>query len=246
MSKEAPVTTEDSQASEPEVVETQGQSETPETSVEPTGHKSRAERRINKLTARLAAEREEKEALRKRLDEISQKVETLSNPAPTKPQRDQFESDEEFTEALVEYRVSERMGAQTPKATPQPDPGLAQRSNEFIESAEDTVKGFRKIVQNANFPLTEHSWSEIMDMENDGPKVFVHLNDHPQEAMRIAQLSPREQTVELEKLADSLDKKSSAPPPISPVSGNDNPEVDETKLSTEEWIARRNKKVYGY
>ena len=207
---EAPVTTEDSQASEPEVVETQEQSETPETSVEPTGHKSRAERRINKLTARLAAEREEKEALRKRLDEISQKVETLSNPAPSKPQRDNFESEDEYLEAMVDYKLQSQ--TKPAKTAPAPDPDLAERSNAYIASQD---KEFRAIVENATFPLSQHSWEEIMDMESDGAEVFRHLDDNPKEAIRIHSLSPRQQTIELEKLADSLEKKTSkAPTPI--------------------------------
>jgi hypothetical protein len=65
--------------------------------------------------------------------------------------------------------------------------------------------------------------------------------------MRISKLSPRDQTIELEKLADSLEaEESQAPEPIVPVDGNDKPTVDEENLSNEQWIARRNKKVYGH
>ena len=248
------MTDETVQAAEPEKTEIEKSQLTPSeelengvaASVEPPKRESRSERRINKLTARNYELQEGNEKLQAQLNELSQKVDTLA-PKPVRPQREDFESIEDYEDALVDHRIALRQVDQ-PKAKPKEpepaaDPGLVKRFEGFIVDSEKTSPGFEKVVAAAHFPLTDHSLTEIMDMGDEGAEVFTHLNANPTEAMRISQLSPRDQTIELEKLADSLDEKSSAPEPIKPLESGDHPTVDENKLSSDQRIRRRQKEL---
>jgi len=214
---------------------------------EPHKRETRSERRISKLTARNYELQEGNEKLQAQLNELSQKVDTLA-PKPVRPQREEFENLEDYEDAVMDYRIELR---ETPKPeSPKPKepeqaatPGLVKRFEGFIADSEKAAPGFEKVVANAHFPLTDHSLTEIMDMGTEGAEVFTHLNANPTEAMRISQLSPRDQTMELEKLADSLDTTSSAPEPIKPLKGGDHPTVDESKLSSDQRIRKRQKDV---
>jgi len=207
----------------------------------------RAERRISKLTAKNAALEEALEKERERFAKIESRLDSLAQPKQ-RPQREEFESEEDYEDALVDYRLEMKQPEPPKPEEPKSqavDQALVDRFQGFIEENESNTPGFEKLVREAHFPLSDHALAEIIDMGEDGVDVFTHLNSDHSEAMRISRLSARDQTIELEKIADSLDLKSSAPEPITPVSGNDQPVVDEAKLSTDDWIARRNKKVFG-
>lgn len=208
----------------------------------------RAERRIAKLTARNAELAEEITKRDQRFAELEQKIDKLAQPKLERPQRENFETDEDYEDALVDYRLELRKPTeQKPesKTEPGPDPDLQSRFVAFVESGMDVDETFDKTVSAATFPLTDHSLGEIIEMGEDGVELFNYLNDNPKDAMRICRLSPRDQTSELEKLADALDEKSSAPDPINPVDGNDKPPVDEAKMPTEQRILRRMKARAG-
>ena len=214
--------------------------------VEQPKRETRSERRINKLTARNYELQEGNEKLQAQLNDLSQKVDTLA-PKAVRPQREEFENLEDYEDAVMDYRIDVRAPkTESPKPKePEPviDHDLAKRFDGFIADSEKASPGFEKVVANAHFPLTDHSLTEIMDMGGEGAEVFTHLNSNPTEAMRISQLSPRNQTIELEKLADSLDATSSAPEPIKPLKGGDHPTVDESKLSSDQRIRKRQKDV---
>jgi hypothetical protein len=77
-------------------------------------------------------------------------------------------------------------------------------------------------------------------------EVLYHLAKNPDEAARIAMLSPTKQAVAVAKVAGSLNspkRVSSAPAPISPkVSGNGSApaSLDDPNLSMDEWARLRN------
>ena len=213
---------------------------------EPNRRNRRAERRIARLTARNAELAEIVEKERQRFEKIEQRLDSLAQPQ-ARPQRENYESEEDYEDAVADYRLDIRKPEPQKAETSQQavDQQLIDKFQAFIEDADKVTPGFADLVSKASFPLSDHGLAEIIEMGEDGADVFTHLNQTPAEAMRISRLSAREQTIELEKIADKLDVKSSAPDPIEPISGNDQPVVDESNLSTEDWIARRNKKVYG-
>lgn len=230
--------------------ETPEQSETQENgdvAAEAPRRNTRAERRIARLTARnaelLETLEKEREATQKKFSEIEDRLNSMSGPA--RPKREDFETEEGYEDALMQYGVKQ-YGPKPDTKPPAVDQGLVDQFRVFVDETEKTSPGFANVVANAHFPMTDYSLKEIIGMGEDGAEVFTHLGQNPNEAARISRLSPREQTIELEKIADSLDDKSSAPEPITPVSGNDQPLVDENKLSDEDWIKNRNRKVFGF
>jgi len=221
---------------EPKSEEVQNGSESTEKDDPRNKRDRRAERRISTLTARNAALVEKDKARDEQFAKMQTQIDGLSKTA--RPQRDDFEDQEVYEDALFDWKDGQKQKTEVPA-----DTGLVKRFESFIDAGD---KDFGEVVQNAHFALTDHALSEIIDMGEDGREIFTYLNEKPAEAMRISRLSARDQTIELDKLADVLDShETKAPEPIKPVEGNDKPIVDESQLSDAQWIARRNKKVLG-
>ena len=169
-------------------------------------------------------------------------------PQPTiegKPTLDQFDGDlEKFTEALVDWRESNRQAEAKAKQQAQTwETRTAQAAKEipdYDDYAEVTI------------PLTPQMREFIVDSEI-GPKLGYTLAKDIKEAQRIFGLPPLQQVKALAKLEIELTgpttppvkqvtKASAAPPPIKPLSGATSSQVvkDPSKMSFQEFVAWRN------
>jgi hypothetical protein len=93
---------------------------------------------------------------------------------------------------------------------------------------------------------------EVLQGTDKGPEVLYHLGKHPEVADRLASLSPLQMAREVGRIESSFVKPVSvtkAPAPVPKISGveksttvkADSPDSD--KLSTDEWLKRRNKQI---
>lgn len=79
-------------------------------------------------------------------------------------------------------------------------------------------------------------------------RVLYALGKDPDRAAGLLALSPTKLAFELVRIANTPPPSkpvSSAPPPIKPVTGSAKPPPDEAAMSTDEWMAWRNKQVNG-
>lgn len=191
------------------------------------------------------------QALREQLQALQQ-----SNPPQkqaeqdVKPKLEDFNSIEEYQDARDEYRerqlrqkLAEESDAKSQQSAQQDKIKQYQvRSNEFAKANPDYVE----TLENAG-EVRPHVANAILDSEI-GPQIAYHLGKNPQELDRLNGLNPSAVWREIGRLEVKLTppeppaapKTSNAPPPAKPLqAGKSAVDVDESKLSDEDWAKRR-------
>lgn len=196
----------------------------------------RRESRRSASNARKAAElaeaKTEARMLRERLDRLEKPAQ-----ATPEPKRENFDSLEAFIEARADYRATEtaqKVINEERKARSQQETQV--RTQEADKKVADAwTKGeeaFKKEAKDYDEVVGEFVESDLSDLdptarrailESDlGQRVLYHLAKNPEDAERIAKLSPTRQVIEIGKLEDKVvpqKKQSSAPAPVSKVKG---------------------------
>lgn len=209
--------------------------EAPETTEQQEARKqSKFQRRLERQkTARIQAETEAK-LLRER--NASLEAQLKPKPETGEPQRDQFEDYESYLRAVSRFEAeqvadkrskADREARQTQEQQGRQSQGMAEvakgwtkREAEFQATAKDYLDVVTPFVEDDLGQFSQPARAAIVESEV-GPQVLYHLAQNPDEAERIAALSPVRQVAELGKLETKLSKPapavSKAPAPISPV-----------------------------
>lgn len=200
----------------------------------------------------IAAEKAKVE--RKLRRELAQQTEQPQRTTVSEtPKRDAFKSDEEYLEALVDFRADQKLADREQQKR--------QRTiDSTFEEREETIRekysDYDRLVRlNDDLKITPLMGEAIKESEI-GPEIAYHLGKNPKEAERIASLSPLAQAREIGKIEAKLvenppvKKVTSAPDPIKTVgSRSTTPNYDPTDprstkaLSDSDWIKARNKQV---
>ena len=213
-------------ASEPKQTETETEKESEDDEELPKGLK----KRFRKLTGKirdLEAQLAQKPAAEAKPETAKPEVKTAPATPPGKPQLANFDTYEDFVEALTDWKAEQR------EVKVKQTEAAKQNQTEWekkIEAAKAKHEDWDDVVNDAvDVPVTAHMQQTIFEMEN-GPDVVHYLAKHPDEAKRIAKLSPLSQARELGKIEDKLGadveqtaKKpavSQAPRPPKTVSGS--------------------------
>lgn len=183
--------------------------------------------------AALAEAQTEARMLRERLERFEKPVE-----ATPEPKREDFDSLEDFHKALARSEAQkitkETIEADRKARSQQETQARTQETDKKVADA--WTKGeeaFKKEAKDYDEVVGEFVESDLSDLdptarrailESDlGQRVLYHLAKNPDEAERIAQLSPTRQVIEIGKLEDKVNppkKQSSAPAPVSGVKGS--------------------------
>lgn len=166
---------------------------------------------------------------------------------------DQFETPEDYAEALAERKAIELIAKrEAAKYVSEVD----SRYFEKVEDAKDKYDDYEQVAHGTHWHPTE-AMVEAIKASEIAPDLAYHLGSNPKEAERISRLSPILQAKEIGRIEAKLaaeppkpTKTSSAPAPIAPVTarGVSAPSYDTTdaratkSLSTSEWIAAENKR----
>lgn len=200
---------------------------------------SKFQRRLERQkTARIQAETEAR-LLRERVATLE--AQSQAKPGTGEPQRDQFESYEAYIEARADWRAdqkvkealdADRKASQAREQQGRQSQGMEQvaqswtkRETEFQATAKDYLDVVTPFVEEDLGSFSQPARAAIVESDI-GPQVLYHLAQNPDEAERIAALSPVRQVAELGKIEVSLSKAaetpapakvSKAPAPITPV-----------------------------
>ena len=256
--EETPPESEEEQPTETDTEEETQEEEGTEEETEEAPKRTGVQKRIDELTrARRQAEREA-EYWRSMAQEKLPKPEE-EKPADTskKPSRDDFDYEEDYQDALTDWRVEQKLAEARQKEQAEKErktreeqqQTLAQNiqsinqkgSNEFEDYAET-------VLENRDLPITDSMVRTISEMEN-GHRVAYHLGHNPQKAAEIAQKSPYRQALELAKLEAQLNAKppkktTNAPPPTEGVKGKEEGAKAEPK-DIDAWMKWRWRHVRG-
>lgn len=168
-----------------------------------------------------------------------------------KPIRNQYASDEEYIAAVAAHTVRTEIHGQQSKVAEQTEreqqARLLEGFQSRVQSARDSLPDYDEVVGLSDAPMSKPMAEAILDSDV-GPQLTYHLAKNPQEAARIAALSPVKAIREIAAIEAKLKapaiapaaKATSAPPPPTHVSGRGTTAAkDPSRMSMEEFDAWR-------
>jgi hypothetical protein len=217
--------------------------------------KSGIQERINELTRQRHDKERDLEAAQQETaywkSQAIQKPQEATAQAPTgRPTSENFDSYEDYLEALSDFKVDQRLSAQSAEREQQEfRQQFTAKQKVFNERAEKLdVDDFVEVVYDPDALYSEDMVRIAMDSEQ-GPELLYYLGKNPAELSRISAMTPGQAGRELGRLEASLSlppakTKSSAPNPINPISGGgEPPQMDQEKMSPDQWRDWRNEKL---
>ena len=205
-----------------------------------------AEQRNQQMVDLLATQNEKFTALETKLDSVI-------NPPAARPDRVDFETEEDYEDALYDWRSPVKAETRTePSSKELPAQRdfapVSIRENwlDQVELAKDKYDDFdKKIASIPHESMTDIMTLSVMESENAG-EIAYFLGGNLPEAERISKLSIAWQIREIDKLGNKFQSNtSSAPNPIVPTTGADTPPTDISKMSMKDYAAYMNKKELG-
>jgi hypothetical protein len=168
------------------------------------------------------------------------------------PKRDDFQSWDEWNEARVEWKanavVEQRLKAERENyqrlEAERSQAEFKRQASQRLNEGHTKYDDFAEVALSEEVPVTEVMADAIADSEK-AVDIAYWLGKNLAEAKRIASLNPASQAREIGKIEARLEsppKTTSAPPPLKSVgSGSASKSADQ--MSTEEWMAWRNKQL---
>lgn len=175
-----------------------------------------------KAKAEARAERRALKVYAEKLEGMTrQPAQQQEAPRDSKPRMDQFSNVEDYVEAVSDWKLNQRDEESNRNKAEEYGRATLTKTEKMYAEASTLSKDFDR----ASFdelPLTPAIAQAIIDSDIPA-KIMVHLSSNPEEADRIARLSPARQAAEIGKIEARLAttpakvKASNAPDPIKPV-----------------------------
>lgn len=208
--------------------------------------------RINELTAHRRNAERERDELQERLQAIESR---LSEPKPaaqpTAILPDNFETYDEYVQALAEDKAKKVIQRQIEELQQREEQNRQNaRRHEIqttlmskMEAAAERYDDFAEVVTDPNAQITATMVEALADTDNAGDIAYF-LGKNPDKARAIASLSPLAQAREIGRLDERFgaqQKTIKKPAPVTaPVRGEGGKFVkDESKMTDSEWYAAR-------
>lgn len=185
--------------------------------------------------AKAEASEQRAKALQAQLDALKAQAQPMESTA--KPTRTQFTSDDDYIEALTDWKAQEAVAKrerQQLEARQQAEQSeVAQQWDKRQQEAIAAIPDYAEVIGKSDVVVPPYVHQALLESEQ-GPEIAYYLALHPEEAKRIAVMKPLaaiKRIASLERdLAEPDDdapaqkasdppKKSKAPEPIHPVRG---------------------------
>jgi hypothetical protein len=213
----------------------------------------------------LTAQRKKRQEAEKRSEywrgraEANQATNPTEQPQAVKqpPKIEDFETYDQYEDAKIEYGIEQKLAkVQAQQQADSQQKNVGKGFAERVAKASSEIPDLEEVL-NAPFQpfptLNKTVTSAILESEL-GPQIIYHFHKNPAEGIRIANLPPLSAVREIGKLEAKLSvappkatiKTSQAPEPIqNTVSGKTSPENEISSLPTADYIAARNRELYG-
>ena len=215
------VETPESAPATPEVTGEQPVEETPEVVEEAEPTPAEEDPKTKGLLKAAQEERRKRQEIKEDRD-FWYKVATgeIANPVKAesseKPKPEQFESYDDYVEALADYKAEQAFNRRTEQSQTQTRQQMAQREEERLltkakrdaEEAAKRYEDFGEVVKGVNLPPDT---LKAMYASEVGPDLAYYLGKNPSELERITELSPQRQIMELGKLEVKIASKTANP-----------------------------------
>lgn len=170
------------------------------------------------IQQRLSHYARERDELRARVAELEGKQTGKTNGKGQEtggpPSPDQFDSYQNYVDALVDYKIELRNQEQTKQQSEKSQREYqAQKRQEFEQYAgviTEQVPQFWDAITDPTLPVTDAMAEAVMELGELAPYTMLWLATNKQEAMRMARLNPRAATLEIGRLAVKLERELTA------------------------------------
>lgn len=212
-----------------------------ENPVEKTFTQAELDAILEKKTAKFMRQRDQDRA---KIGVYEQQATRAQPAAEGRPQQAQFASVDEYADAVGDWKLNQATRQQQADTAQKTQSTFAGKRDDLMSELED-ADGF-DAAKFHKLPISQSMAEAIVDSDQ-AAKLSMHLVAHPDEASRIAALSPARQAAEIGKLEAKISavpakKPSNAPSPITPVGAKGSAvstNLYDSKLSAEAWIAAR-------
>lgn len=217
---------------------------------------------VQKRIDRAVRQRYEAEARAKMLEERLAAVEQRQYQQPPQqtkpldneePRIENYQNFDEYVAAkaayIAEKKITETLTAREKAQLAEREAAERQKTadgwSKRIAQATAEMPDFEDVVASSDVPMTPPMREAIMESDI-GPRMAYYLAQNPDEALKIAEMSPIRAISALGRLEERLSANSpqtktvsSAPSPIKPVGSRATVSKDPDKMSTEEWLEWR-------
>lgn len=216
---------------------------------------------VQKRIDRAVRQRYEAEARAKMLEERLSALEQQRQAPPprerddSEPTIDKFQNFDEYVAAKAEWiaarkieqTLTEREKRQVAERESAERIKTAEQWQQRLQKATAEMPDFEDVLASSDVPMTATMQQAIMESDI-GPKLAYHLARNPDDAVKIAQMSPTKATIALGRLEERLSANptktaSNAPAPITPVGQRATVSKDPDKMSTDEWLKWRREQL---
>lgn len=182
--------------------------------------------------------REDNRKLAERLETLESQVDGVINPPAPRPQRVDFDSEEDYEDELHDWRNPKPAASQKPsESLEQPAPMASQQPaqqpisaevkkvvddfNDSVDAAAEKYEDFDKVTSETNAPMTDIMRDCMIESSNGG-EVLYHLSKNSAEAVRIAGLPIAQQVREISEINKKFAPSTTdAPEPIDTIKTGD-------------------------
>lgn len=231
-----------------------------------------ARERIEELAAQNKALREYGEFFRQRFEESQRQTPTATAPAQEQPDpepdADSFDDPKAYTKAYSEWsrkqiakevakatetaRTEGKTAAEKAFAKAREEERLRSLDDQFsIRSQQFAEKNphYWTVIGNPALTFMNGEFLEAIKSSEKGPELALHIASDPKLVAQLASKSVPQRLTQLGRIEAELSrpppppKVTAAPAPPTPIGGGAGGEVDPSKLSTSDWIARRTAEI---
>lgn len=197
-----------------------------------------------KAKAAAIADRRALKAYRETLERIlPQQQQPTEQPKDGRPTRAQYEHDDDYVEAMADWKIAQREQAQRQQAAQMQARTIAEKT-ESIYAEASKIQGFDRDAFD-ELPLTPAIAAAIVDSEVSA-KLMHYMAANPSEVEKISRMPPARQAAAigaLEVKMNQAPKASNAPEPIKPISGRTGGEKDPSEMTDAEFAAWRKRQI---
>jgi len=247
--KVAPVENVTSQPTEPNTPETQEaeQKEVKQEEREDAPLPKGVQRRIDRLT-------KQKYELQGRLEALERQMQPPAQSQPqnvtSKPQRYEYASDEDFVEAMTDYKLQQvQRQHMTQQQLAQQERARSQMQQEFSRKAIEAAKAypdFIEAIEEADAQVAPHVEAAIYASDKSADIAYFFAKN-PDELERINALHPVKAAMEIARIEAKVTRPtkqtSSAPPPINPVGSRAAVNKDPSQMTDREFSEWRKRQI---
>ena len=215
------------------------------------------QKRIDRAVREKYEAQAEAKMLKERLDRIEQNIqERVAKPIDnSEPRIDNFDDFDQYVAAKAEWiaskKINETLNERERRSAEERAAAAHYQAvdgwNQRLEKATAELPDFKEVIESSDVPMSDFMRDAIVESDL-GPKVAYWLANNPEEAKKIASMSPLATVKAIGRIEERLEsqakapkKPTAAPAPLKPVGGKASVQKDPGQMSDAEYLEWRKK-----